>query len=209
MNKPTILVTGALGHIGSALIRALPKQISCNKIILLDNLSTCRYPSLFNLPKDVNYIFKEYDVRNDLTSLVDDSIDYVVHLAALTEPKLSQEQPDDFIRYNEKATRNILKFSEEKSARLISISSTSIYSKSGKYLDENVDKSFMNGQTPYAQCKLLEENMIVKSNSSIHPVILRFGTIYGTSIGMRFHTAVNKFCWEAVFKEQYRCGKLL
>ncbi|MDI6786230.1 MAG: SDR family oxidoreductase, partial [bacterium] len=26
----------------------------------------------------------------------------------------------------------------------------------------------------------------------------RFGTIFGTSIGMRFHTAVNKFCWQAV-----------
>ena len=25
----------------------------------------------------------------------------------------------------------------------------------------------------------------------------RFGTIFGTSKGMRFHTAVNKFCWQA------------
>jgi nucleoside-diphosphate-sugar epimerase len=29
-------------------------------------------------------------------------------------------------------------------------------------------------------------------------VICRFGTIFGTSPGMRFHTAVNKFCWQAV-----------
>ena len=29
-------------------------------------------------------------------------------------------------------------------------------------------------------------------------VTCRFGTIFGTSIGMRFHTAVNKFCWQAV-----------
>ena len=26
----------------------------------------------------------------------------------------------------------------------------------------------------------------------------RFGTIFGASAGMRFHTAVNKFCWQAV-----------
>ena len=25
----------------------------------------------------------------------------------------------------------------------------------------------------------------------------RFGTIFGASAGMRFHTAVNKFCWQA------------
>ena len=29
-------------------------------------------------------------------------------------------------------------------------------------------------------------------------VTCRFGTIFGTSVGMRFHTAVNKFCWQAV-----------
>ena len=29
-------------------------------------------------------------------------------------------------------------------------------------------------------------------------VSCRFGTIFGASPGMRFHTAVNKFCWQAV-----------
>jgi UDP-glucose 4-epimerase len=29
-------------------------------------------------------------------------------------------------------------------------------------------------------------------------ITFRFGTIFGTSPGMRFHTAVNKFCWQAV-----------
>ena len=28
--------------------------------------------------------------------------------------------------------------------------------------------------------------------------VFRFGTIFGASPGMRFHTAVNKFCWQAV-----------
>ena len=31
-------------------------------------------------------------------------------------------------------------------------------------------------------------------------VILRLGTIFGKSQGMRFHTAINKFCWQAVMK---------
>jgi nucleoside-diphosphate-sugar epimerase len=29
-------------------------------------------------------------------------------------------------------------------------------------------------------------------------IVCRFGTIFGASPGMRFHTAVNKFCWQAV-----------
>jgi nucleoside-diphosphate-sugar epimerase len=31
----------------------------------------------------------------------------------------------------------------------------------------------------------------------LHFVICRFGTIFGPSPGMRFHTAVNKFIWQA------------
>ena len=31
--------------------------------------------------------------------------------------------------------------------------------------------------------------------------ISRFGTIFGVSPGMRFHTAVNKFCWQAATGE--------
>ena len=32
-------------------------------------------------------------------------------------------------------------------------------------------------------------------------IICRFGTIFSTSIGMRFHTAVNKFCWQAAMNQ--------
>ena len=32
-------------------------------------------------------------------------------------------------------------------------------------------------------------------------IILRFGTIFGISPGMRFHTAVNKFCFQASIGE--------
>ncbi len=201
--KPTILVTGALGHIGSALIRILPMQVECKKIILIDNLATFRYASLFNLPRQINYEFKQYDIRNDLNSIINDSVDYVIHLAALTEPQRSQEKPEEFISYNESCTRNILDFCIKKTAKLIALSSTSVYSKSGNSLNEDVDSSFLNGQTPYARCKLMEEKMICEiSPSSNQTIILRFGTIYGSSIGMRFHTAVNKFCWEAVFNNE-------
>ena len=34
--------------------------------------------------------------------------------------------------------------------------------------------------------------------SGLKAIVCRFGTIFGASPGMRFHTAVNKFCWQAV-----------
>jgi nucleoside-diphosphate-sugar epimerase len=56
------------------------------------------------------------------------------------------------------------------------------------------------GQTPYAIGKLLEEKLINEQMKSagLNFYILRLGTLCGFSIGMRFHTAINRFCWQAI-----------
>jgi nucleoside-diphosphate-sugar epimerase len=46
-----ILITGGLGHIGSYIIENINKIKILKKIYIIDNLSTQRYCSLFNLPK--------------------------------------------------------------------------------------------------------------------------------------------------------------
>ena len=52
-----IVVTGALGHIGSYVIRDLARQFPNSEIVMIDNLITQRYSSLFNLPSNGNYKF--------------------------------------------------------------------------------------------------------------------------------------------------------
>jgi hypothetical protein len=67
-----IVVTGALGHIGSALIRQLPFAFPDAGIVMIDNMMTQRYASLFDLPAIGRYQFIENDVRDvDLRSLFD------------------------------------------------------------------------------------------------------------------------------------------
>ena len=51
------IITGALGHIGSRLIIDLPKHFPKSKFHLIDDLSSQRYSSLFNLPKNNKYSF--------------------------------------------------------------------------------------------------------------------------------------------------------
>ena len=46
-----ILITGGLGHIGSYLLENIDKIKFIKEIYVIDNLSTNRYCSLFNLPK--------------------------------------------------------------------------------------------------------------------------------------------------------------
>ncbi len=54
-----VVVTGALGHIGSRLIRELAVAWPGAEIVMLDNLATERYASLFNLPDGCRYEFVE------------------------------------------------------------------------------------------------------------------------------------------------------
>ena len=80
-----IVVTGALGHIGSALIRALPERFDSAEILMIDNLSTLRYPSLFDLPATGRYRFVEADVRRAELRPLFEGAHSVVHLAATTD----------------------------------------------------------------------------------------------------------------------------
>ena len=88
-----ILITGALGHIGSGLIHSIcPGQF--DEVRLIDNLSTQRYASLFNLPKNINFNFIEGDILTlDLDKLFK-GIDVVIHLAAITDATTSFDKKE-------------------------------------------------------------------------------------------------------------------
>ena len=67
-----IIITGALGHIGSSLIRYLPNSFPKAHFILIDSLITQRFSSLFNLPSNAKFSFYEEDVRSfDFDTLLD------------------------------------------------------------------------------------------------------------------------------------------
>ncbi len=56
-----LVITGALGHIGSRLIRSiLPQEFA--EVVLIDNLATQRYAALFGLRGDVGWRFVEADI---------------------------------------------------------------------------------------------------------------------------------------------------
>jgi nucleoside-diphosphate-sugar epimerase len=58
-------------------------------------------------------------------------------------------------------------------------------------------------QSPYAETKLKEEDLVqsLARHDGLPAIVFRFGTIFGASVGMRYHTAVNKFCWQAVMNQ--------
>lgn len=194
-----IVVTGALGHIGSAVIRALPAQFPGSEIVMVDNMSTQRYPSLFGLPAEGRYRFVETDVRDiDLAPLFSGA-DIVIHLAAITDAAGSFDKAAALEANNFGTTEKVAAACMKVGARLIHLSSTSVYGTQSEVVSEDCPADDLKPQSPYAETKLKEENLVRSlDGSGLRAIVCRFGTIFGASPGMRFHTAVNKFCWQAV-----------
>ncbi len=192
-----IAITGALGHIGSKLIRSLFLQAS--ELILIDNLSSERYGSLFNLPANTHYTFFEADILNcDLDSLFK-GVDVVIHLAAYTNAAGSFEMREKVESQNFNGTKRVAESCLRNGTRLLYFSTTSVYGPEKKTtVAEDCDGSDLKPQSPYAETKLKEEEFLRSLSGKLQFTIFRLGTIFGTSPGMRFHTAVNKFCWQAV-----------
>lgn len=197
-----IVVTGALGHIGSRLIRALPSSFPGADIILVDDLSTQRYPSLFDLPVHGRYRFVEADIlKADLDALLDGA-DVVVHLAAITNAETSFEIQDEVERVNLHGTERVARACIRAGAGIVFLSTTSVYGTQSGTVDERCPVEDLRPQSPYAASKLRAEMLLeTLADDGLRSVTFRFGTIVGPSPGMRFHTAVNKFCWQAALGE--------
>ncbi len=192
-----IIITGALGHIGSSLIRYLSKVEAIEIIYLIDNFSAQRYCSLFNLPKEACYSFFDLDLAKCKETEIPQA-DLIIHLAAKTDAAQSSKYEKEFYDNNLQATKTIISFCKNNESKLIFASSTSVYGPQSTLVDENCSENELQPQTPYADIKLKEEKIIsstFKNNPSY--IILRLGTIYGFSPGIRFHTAINKFCLQA------------
>lgn len=195
-----IVVTGAIGHIGSFLIRDLALQFPGSEIVMIDNMLTQRFPSLFNLPTLGKYKFIEGDVTQiDLFPILENA-DVMIHLAAITDAAGTFDKAELLEINNYQSTVRVANACAQTGTRLIQLSSTSVYGTQNLVVSEDCLPEELKPQSPYAISKLKEEQFVSKLclESNLRAISCRFGTIFGASPGMRFHTAVNKFCWQAV-----------
>lgn len=192
------MITGALGHIGSRFIHGM-RPGEYKEVLLIDNLLTQRYCSLFNLPNGVPFKFHEADICScDLKTLLEGA-DAVLHLAAITNAEGSFDKQKQVEEVNYEGTKRVAEACMARGCGLVFLSTTSVYGTQSDVVDEDCSTDSLKPQSPYAESKLKAERLLEELGHSagLKYVICRFGTIYGASVGMRFHTAVNKFVWQA------------
>ena len=202
-----ILITGACGHIGSYFIENLYKIKKVKKAILVDSLTSNRFNSLFNTNTKNKIEFHLKDL-NDARSLDQfKNISIVFHFASMTNAEKSFGKEKEMFSNNLNCLETVIKFCKRTGAKLVHLSSTSVYGKQTDLVDETCEKKYLKPQSPYAKIKIIEENILKKNTKLIRYNTFRFGTIAGVSKGIRFHTAVNSFCLNAAIGEKIKVYK--
>jgi UDP-glucose 4-epimerase len=174
--KKNILITGGAGFIGSVLTQLLKKKYN---IYVIDDLSIGNknqvrvknfYRFNLNNKKKLNLFFRKRDIN------------FVIHLAAHSNLRKSDNNPKKFYYNNYQATKNIIDCCiKYRISKFIFSSTASVYGSTKKFpILEKYQKSPI---SIYGKTKLKAENYIIsKSKKNYNYVIFRFFNVAGALI---------------------------
>lgn len=178
-----ILVTGALGFIGSHLVEKLLDLEE--KVIALSNPNPPEnnYHYLVNHPKSSNLKIVFVDVT-DYDSLVNlirkEGVHLIYHLAAIASHRLSIDEPHRFLRVNYLGTLNVLEAARacEPPPKIVFTSSSSVYGDATPPLREEMAPR---PKGPYALSKFFGE-MLCRLYNELYGIkcpIVRYFNVVG------------------------------
>lgn len=182
----TVLVTGGSGFIGSNLCEKL-LALGYN-VINLDNFNDYYSPlikikNIKNALENKNYKVIDGDIqdKNLLTSIFNlNSVDIIIHLAALAGVRRSLNNPLEYIDVDIKGTVNLLECARKyNTKKFIFASSSSVYGHN--FLPFKESDSAQSQISPYAAAKASGE-LFCKTYNNLYgiPIVcLRFFTVYG------------------------------
>lgn len=161
---------------------------------MIDDCSGTSRNVLSGLPQGPQYRLVVEDLETAVTTTLLRSCTCLIHLAADSNSARSADATTRVAK-NADLTRHCLAACDYSGTKFVFPSSSSLYAGRGVEVDESspIDAS----TSPYAAVKLVEENLIL-SRSESNATILRFGSLFGVTPGMKFHTAVSRFCYQAV-----------
>ncbi len=201
-----ILITGGAGYIGTELVYLLEKEKAISEIVVYDNLSRKNFNLLIGksklTSKKVRLVMGDLLDSRKLKTKVEKA-DVVFHLAAKVTTPFADYNPHEFDQTNNWGTAEFTYLIENsKVSKFIYVSSVSVYGASEKELNIN---AIPNPKTFYGISKWNAEKHVQRlQNSKLDTYILRLGNVYGYSKSMRFDSVINKFMFEANFKNHIR-----
>ncbi len=182
------LVTGGAGFIGSHIVERLLKE--GHHVRILDNFSSGKEENLsFALdpqtanrkPTTESFELIRGDIRDYATCLrACDSMNYILHQAALRSVPESLEEPHEYNAVNIDGTVNMLKAAlAKKIKRFVMASSCAVYGEAKSFPQKETDPCYL--ISPYALTKLAGEYYcrIFSENYGLETVALRYFNVFG------------------------------
>lgn len=199
-----ILVTGGAGYIGSELVYQLSQKSEVKKVVVYDNMSRDNFNLFTSQSNKINNskITFEYGELLDSRKLqkVLKNIDVVFHLAGKTAPAYADIDSHIFEQVNHWGTAELVYAIENsKVKKLIHLSSSAVYGSSKVELTED---SIPNPRSFYGTSKLRGEEHVQRLSSKLNSIVLRCGNVYGFTPAVGFETVINKFMFDAHFKNR-------
>ncbi|MBP9211626.1 MAG: SDR family oxidoreductase [Bacteroidetes bacterium] len=123
MHRPTSVVTGGAGFLGSHLSERLIRE--GHSVIAIDNLLTGSIDNIRHLMDDPNFSFIKGDVTNYI--YVSAPVDYVFHFASPASPIDYLRYPIQTLKVGSLGTHKALGFAKAKNARFLLASTSEVY----------------------------------------------------------------------------------
>lgn len=188
-NSMKVLVTGGAGFIGSATAKALIDR--GDEVVLIDNFNDYYDPKLKHDRLEIflkdyagKFTLYEGDIRDTAfleTVFAQETIDKIVHLAAMAGVRSSLLDPRLYEEVNVRGTLNMLDISVKyKIKNFVYASSSSVYGNNTKLPFSESDSVDM-PISPYAATKKCNELFahVYSHVYGLHTTGLRFFTVYG------------------------------
>ena len=198
-HRPTAVVTGGAGFLGSHLCRRLIDEGL--RVICVDNLVTSSRSNLDEIADRPELTFVHHDVTRPLH--VDETVDYVLHFASPASPMDYLELPIQTLKVGSLGTHNTLGLAKAKGARYLLASTSEVY---GDPLVHPQPETYWGNVNPvgprgvYDEAKRFAEAMTMAYHR-VHGVdarIVRIFNTYGPRMRMRDGRVVPTFIQQAL-----------
>jgi nucleoside-diphosphate-sugar epimerase len=171
------LVTGGAGFIGSHITKNLLNK--CNKVTVIDNLSTGNLDNLLEVSDDINFI--RGDIRDiDLLTKSFNGVEVVFHQAALPSVPRSVKDPIASNASNIDGTLNVLVAARDAGVRRVVYAASSSAYGNTEVLPKTEEMSG-NPLSPYAVTKYVGElySKVFAKVFGLETVSLRYFNVFG------------------------------
>ncbi len=205
LENKTICLSGGTGLIGSFLVDTLliNSELNCKVILLVRNVEKAKSRfSLFNEDKRLKIV--KADLLNEIK--LDEKVDYVLHLASLTDPYNYAMHPVEIMNTNFIGAKNLLDLASINHAKFLLSSTCEVYGKNENTNIKENDYGYIDILEPrscYNESKKASETLCVcyKKENGVNVVIARLSRVYGPTMKLEDTKAMSQFIVKALNNE--------